>query len=196
MQIGCSDQLSDHSTTHFESDNHASYQLQHCIHLNLSSQRAWCFLCEREISLGGGGNRRRPAYVGEVLPTTKADSGNSQADLSNNIINSARSRFSSDENCDAMDSDNDLHCNDTVGTGLVGLQNIANTCYMNSALQALSNIWPMTHYFLNCSDLLDHALEQSTNRHKSNGLAKSYQRLICDMWRKRGPMVKGIQLFL
>lgn len=191
MEIGCSDQLSDHSTIHFESDSHSSYQLQHCIHLNLSTQRAWCFLCEREISLGGGGNRRRPAYVGETPATMKTGSGSNQANKQNNFNSSRKTYFTGDENCDGMESDSELSPSEALGTGLVGLQNIANTCYMNSALQALSNIWPMTHYFLNCSDLLDHALEQGTNRQKSTGLAKSYQRLICDMWRKRGPMVKG-----
>ncbi|KAM7345786.1 ubiquitin specific protease 20/33 [Cochliomyia hominivorax] len=150
MQIGCSEQANDHSTEHFQRSKDKNL---HCIHMNLSSQRAWCYLCEREVSIGGGVN---------VPPDS----------ILRNIA------YSDDEN--ESDADTSGSC-----TGLVGLQNIANTCYMNSALQALSNVVPMTHYFLHCSDLVDYTLEQGAHRCKA-GVAKSYQRLMRDMWRKRG----------
>lgn len=70
------------------------------------------------------------------------------------------------------------------GTGRVGLQNIANTCYMNSALQALSNLPPMTHYFINCSELVEYIADQSARRSKPAGLAKSYRRLMQEIWQE------------
>lgn len=152
MQIGCSEQAGDHSTEHFE---RSKDKVLHCIQMDLTSHRSWCYLCEREIQIGGV---ERPAQM--VDPVVRA------------------MRYSDEEN------DSDYASVSGMGSGLVGLQNIANTCYMNSALQALSNVLPMTHYFLNCGDLVDHTLEQSAHRCKA-GLAKSYQRLMRDMWRKR-----------
>ncbi|XP_061392039.1 ubiquitin carboxyl-terminal hydrolase 33 [Musca vetustissima] len=152
MLVGCSEQANDHSTEHFQRSKDKSL---HCIHMNLSSQRAWCYLCEREVPISGV---ERPAQI--VDPVLRA------------------MRYSDEEN------DSDYGSGSSVASGLVGLQNIANTCYMNSAIQALSNVLPMTHYFLNCGDLMDHTLEQGAHRCKA-GLAKSYQRLMRDMWRKR-----------
>ncbi|CAH1786040.1 unnamed protein product [Owenia fusiformis] len=63
--------------------------------------------------------------------------------------------------------------------GLTGLQNIGNTCYMNAALQALSNCPPLRGYFMECSECI--------HTDKKPMLSRSYMKLMMDMWHKRRP---------
>lgn len=60
--------------------------------------------------------------------------------------------------------------------GLVGLQNLGNTCYMNGALQALSNCQQLTRFVLDCPGLV-----------KENGLSRSYSELIKEIWNSKNP---------
>ncbi|XP_055918572.1 ubiquitin carboxyl-terminal hydrolase 20 [Eupeodes corollae] len=150
LQAGCSEQIKDHSTAHFKENS------SHCVHMNLSSQRIWCYLCEKEVFFS---NEKAP------LLNSPLNFGDYDVDDGNGALGL---------------NDNEEYENEKV-RGLVGLQNIANTCYMNSALQALSNIQPLTYYFLDCGDIIEHYVETAANKSKA-GLAKSYYRLIKDIW--------------
>lgn len=79
--------------------------------------------------------------------------------------------------------------------GLIGLVNRGNTCFLNTTLQMLSNIPPLTEYFIekNFDDDLMNRL--SEEKHKENPdrravnyiiLSKEYAKLITALWTNSG----------
>eukprot|EP01034_Spumella_vulgaris_P035020 gene35020-43181_t len=67
-----------------------------------------------------------------------------------------------------------------IGRGVVGLDNLGNTCYLNSSLQALLHIDHLVDYFLSQSYLRDINVK---NIHGFKGkLAQSFGRLVGDLY--------------
>ncbi|XP_013149304.1 PREDICTED: ubiquitin carboxyl-terminal hydrolase 20 [Papilio polytes] len=156
--IGCSEVKNDHSTIHQK--NYTS----HCVHMNVSTERIWCYLCEKEVHI-----RAAVAHAAMCPDSTTLDSSIGARLGSYGI--------SGDDDLDPDDMDYD---DDTQSRGLVGLQNMGNTCYMNAALQALSNSQPFTSYFLECA-----AAVAVLAGDKKPGLSRAYQKLIKEMWSKK-----------
>ncbi|KAL5286289.1 USP20 family protein [Megaselia abdita] len=134
MSVGCSENHLDHSTMHFQfTKMNRTKQSIHSIHMNLSSRRIWCYLCEAEVFL-----KREKTPNSLIAPTS--------------------SEFEEDN-----------------FQGLVGLRNIANTCYMNSALQALCHIPELSKYFLDFDDMIESSVEKLP-------LTKAYCKFIKEIW--------------
>jgi len=69
--------------------------------------------------------------------------------------------------------------------GLSGLQNRGNTCYMNTAIQCLSNIYPLTSYFISNNyvyDLTSRFNEVQNKKLNEIILSKEYGKLIKSLW--------------
>ncbi|XP_026332657.1 ubiquitin carboxyl-terminal hydrolase 33 isoform X4 [Hyposmocoma kahamanoa] len=159
--VGCSEVKNDHSTLHQK-----SYPT-HCVHMNVSTERIWCYLCEKEVYI-------RAALAHDAMsPDTTSMDGSVVTRLGSVGLSIPPSP---DDDVDPDDMDFD----EERPRGLVGLQNMGNTCYMNAALQALSNTAPLTSYFLECA-----AAVSVLAADKKPGLSRAYQKLIKDMWSRK-----------
>ncbi|XP_069120295.1 ubiquitin carboxyl-terminal hydrolase 20-like [Argopecten irradians] len=166
--VGCGESVKDHSSEH-------AIDKKHSMTINLSTLRIWCYACESEVFPG----RNKPFFTipensASVLSAKKKNSMLRKSASSSTNSSPTRGNSSAGE-----ESDSDLEDDNVKPRGLTGLQNLGNTCYLNSALQALSNCPPLSRFFLDC-----HGFVQPERNPK---LSRSYQRLISEVWHKRRP---------
>lgn len=71
--------------------------------------------------------------------------------------------------------------------GLTGLQNLGNTCFMNSSIQCLSNNFVLTQYFLN--EIYKNELNTDNVLGTGGKLAVQFARLLNELWNEEAPVV-------
>ncbi|XP_017780723.1 PREDICTED: ubiquitin carboxyl-terminal hydrolase 20 isoform X1 [Nicrophorus vespilloides] len=192
LKVRCSRNMNNHSVMH-NTENPS-----HCIHMNLSTQRVWCYKCQSEVFIESVQQSNQNRVVvnyqdsddqdGDDCQVDSRDSGHGsystlQTNTPEHVILEKPVYLSGRMSADTSDSsDNEDKEDELEGKpdGLVGLQNIGNTCYMNAALQALSNTTQLTNFFLECPAAV-HLLSED----RKPGLSRQYQALIRDMWIKK-----------
>ncbi|KAL6062848.1 Ubiquitin carboxyl-terminal hydrolase 15, partial [Balamuthia mandrillaris] len=125
----------------------------------------------------GRGRAKSKAYLASKLKSVKSFLGIGVSPYDGLEAEDQRDRRSSSS---AAHNGHRLHSRPSYEKGLCGLSNLGNTCFMNSAIQCLSNTQPLTEYFL--SGRYREEINKNNPLGMKGQLAESYAALVKRLW--------------
>lgn len=140
--------------------------------MNVTTVRAWCYHCNREVGASVLNDIRQQMSkpksnnFGEPL----RPNGDTNSEYVARASDPIKSNPMNAEHVEANSS------------GLVGLANLGNTCYLNSALQCLSNVPALTDFFLTCTPLVTKADVFNGVQRDKPSLSQAYLLLLKELW--------------
>jgi ubiquitin carboxyl-terminal hydrolase 20/33 len=153
LYVGCGQ--NNNSNKH--SMHHASIA-HHPLSINLSTKLVWCEICQDKIDLAWN----NPPFYFKPTRTNNSNRSGTLTESSNRVSmgeeNGDDTELANFLNRDSVlivrESKSDNSAELAARVGQLGLANLGNTCYMNAALQAMSNCYIFTSYFLECSQYI------------------------------------------